>query len=172
MKEWKRILHAKSNQEYKVAILILGKIQLKSKKVIRNRKINKRSTKQEMTINNYTSRNIPSKHLSKNWQHRREKQFHNNSWETSLFHCGGFEQHSRSTKHKRNRQNLCLRWDLPKIDYMLGHKLNLNKLKKRCHKVPFPTTIDEVRLVTERKLKNPHVCGNWTTHSNNQWAEG
>ena len=57
MKEWKRILHAKSNQEY-----LLGKIQLKSKKVIRNRKINKRSTKQEITINNDTSKNIPSKH--------------------------------------------------------------------------------------------------------------
>ena len=66
MKEWKRILHAKSNQEYKVAILMLGKIQLRSKKVIRNRKINKRSTKQEITINNDTSKNIPSKHTKQN----------------------------------------------------------------------------------------------------------
>ena len=44
------IFHANSNQEYKVIILILGKIQLKSKKVIRNRRINKRSTKQEIII--------------------------------------------------------------------------------------------------------------------------
>ena len=30
-------------------------------------------------------------------------------------------------------------------------------------KEPFLTIIDEVRLVAERKLKNPQVCGNWTT---------
>ena len=105
---------------------------------------------------------MPSKQRSKNWQHWREKQFYNNSWEASIFHYRGFEQHNKSTKYKRNMQNT-LRWDLPKIDYMLGHRLNLNKLKKRCHKVPFLTTIDEVRLVAERKPKNPQVCGNWIT---------
>ena len=45
---------------------MLGKIQLRSKKVIRNRKINKRSTKQEIIINNDTSKNIPSKHTKQN----------------------------------------------------------------------------------------------------------
>ena len=156
------IFHANSNQEYKVIILILGKIQLKSKKVIRNRRINKRSTKQEIIIFIIIHLRICHQNREAKTDSTEGRKFYNNSWEASIFHYRGFEQHNKSTKYKRNIQNT-LRWDLPKIDYMLGHKLNFNKLKKRCHKVPFLTTKDEARLVAERKLKNPQVCGNWTT---------
>lgn len=48
---------------------------------------------------------MPSKQRSKNWQHWREKQFYNNSWEALIFHYRGFEQHNKSTKYKRNMQN-------------------------------------------------------------------